>query len=230
MEVSSKKSVIIGIIGIITLIIIGVLIGISGNKDLLIIDNISSYRDRIPRNLEENIRGALYNIVKSNIDDEKKIPSKGVLIRDNSFYSEYDEYDEITSSDFIIDINSLRQSYYIQFEYGENISSTAVVVSCLPDDTKIIYDDFKCKDEYTFNEKNDDPYIFIGNKLPYFLELENNNFAIISYGSNDTELKIRINNCSNVNQSIIIEKARTWVDSLFISPESFKYKVECKIN
>ena len=228
---TSKKGLIIIAVAFVILVVIGVIIGTtSGSYKILKIDNLSSYKDRIPENYEREIQGSLYDIVSENTNNKKDIPSSGAVIRDDSFSSSYDDYDKTTSSDFIIDIAALKQSYYVQFDVGNDVSSTAVVISCLPNTAKVIYKDFKCHDEFTYDEKTDDPYDYISDELPYFLELEDGNFAIVAPGSKNSELSIRINKCTGVDKDEVLSQAKSWIDSLYINPDSFTYKVECKSN
>lgn len=97
------------------------------------------------------IKHSLYNNVSLNSDDEIENNSiTDVLVREGSFSQVYDQ--DVHTVKFIVDIQSLRQSYGVAYQWVDNedlsdsLDEYGTRVSCLPS-YKLIYDDFGCTDE-----------------------------------------------------------------------------------
>ncbi|MBR2659743.1 hypothetical protein IKD60_03210 [Candidatus Saccharibacteria bacterium] len=193
------------------------------------IDNLSRYDKSIPKEVKSRLEESLYKIISFN--GVTNIPSRGALIRDNTFYSEpaEDDNDSIYVN-FIVDIDSVNQSYFAQYQWSKNtndpnISSTSILLMCIHDPDDIIYPDFKCKDDFTFNPSTDDPFIFLSEYLPYPIALSSEYATITSVKKPD--LNIEIPTCTTDNQTEAIKKTRSFIESLYINPDDFTIITNC---
>lgn len=193
------------------------------------IDNFSDYLNDVPDSTRDSVYNALYESIKNNGTSD--IPTSGAKIRDNTLFTEYHDTTTSTYHTFIVDIESLKQSYSIQIEWSRNsdaeISSTPIVVSCITNPSNIIYSDFKCTDSFSYKDGVDDPYIYISNRLPYYIILDNdNNYVTLLKVTNKT-LEISTNICE---QNIISEaetRISSWIKNLGINPTLFTIKNDC---
>lgn len=115
---------------------------------------IRNYRDNVKNlsgNYEDLIMAELYKVIKLNTKEGEAVPSvNDAILRDGSARQEYSEEFSIYKGSFIVDIESLKQSYIITYVYSRDSDSTAlggypILASCLPVD-QLIYGDFGCKD------------------------------------------------------------------------------------
>jgi len=118
------------------------------------IQNYNQKVKNVSNQLHEATEASLYNTVAKNTPEDTKVAKIGdAFIRDNSNTQDYDEENDIYSGKFIVDIESIKQSYLIQYTYikDENNSeglTNRVVISCVnKEDVK--YESFKCTDFVT---------------------------------------------------------------------------------
>ena len=163
------------------------------------IANIDEYTEGQPTDKERlnYIKQALYAVINMNLSEP--VPSNSVFdinIRDGSFTQQYDEEKDVHTVDFIVDIESLKQSYNASYQwsdtnkYSENIDEWGTVVKCLPED-KLIYGDFDCKDMFTQMENSSDK------KLDAILPYNGTNYRITHYTNNENpviNVRIMLNN------------------------------------
>lgn len=135
---------------------------------------IQNYNDKVKnlsKDYENNISTSLYDIVKHNSSSEiNNQEIKDAYIREKS-----DVQNEVTENiryqgSFIVDIDSLKQSYKVQYSYStkENdtfVSGYPILLGCV-DPGEVIYEYFKCK-ELIEVEKNIQEENAIVNFLPY---------------------------------------------------------------
>lgn len=192
------------------------------------INNLSSFDKSIPSDIKENIYTSLYNLIKTNNIDNP--PSDGAMVRGNTFATTEDE-EGTTYTSFIVDLEKLQQSYFVQYEYNKNknffSTSNPVVVSCIYDESQIIYKDFHCKDEFTYNPENDDVYWYIATQIPYSLQLDPENYITITSGNSESELNLRIDKCDPAGTYQSIEKVKSWINLLGVDPELFTFNTYC---
>jgi len=115
---------------------------------------IQNYNQKV-KNISQQLRSAteanLYNTAEKNNsggNDLKKI--NDARIRDDSNTQDYDKAADIYSGKFIVDIESIKQSYLIQYTYVKDEDSTEglttrVMVSCV-EQKDIKFGSFKCGD------------------------------------------------------------------------------------
>lgn len=134
------------------------------------ISNLDEFTSGKPTNRDtlNYIKYALYNVISDNTDRElENNEIKDIMVRPDSFSQDYNETTKIHSVHFIVDIESLRQSYDVKYEWAsskpnDNLSEYGTVVTCLPVD-QLIYGDFGCQDMFTAEKQVVDPII---NHLP----------------------------------------------------------------
>ena len=116
----------------------------------LTINNFQEVLPNMPKNSRTIVEQKLYAQVKKSLKDNEKMPTSGALIRKESLYS-FDVGGTLFSGDFIVDIDSVHQSYIIKYFYGgldgegEIESSAAVEFYCLTSQDKELYQDFECR-------------------------------------------------------------------------------------
>lgn len=180
MDQSSKKRlrliVIIGIIFLVVLAVVLLIVDQVMNKNpygnYIKIQNYDAKVKNISKDYENKITSSLYDIVVLNLNEE----IDGTAVEDAFIRESSEVQNEATrgsrySGSFIVDIESLQQSYRVQYSYSnitnDNfVSGYPILLSCVnPQDVK--YTDFKCKDltntETTINTPKDS----IVNFLPY---------------------------------------------------------------
>ncbi|MBQ3326053.1 hypothetical protein IJG79_02835 [Candidatus Saccharibacteria bacterium] len=228
---SEKKLVIIAIIFLVLVAIIITIIGFNTGGKSLKINNLSDYKNNIPNDIALDIQSSLYNVVKKNTANP---PTSGAMVREGSFLAEYDSYSKTTYISFLVDIKKIQQSYLVQYEKDSekilsgNVSSTSVVVSCIYEPEDIIYKDFKCKDEFSYNPDEDNPYQYIGNAIPFSLHLESDYYITITPGETESDLVLNIDKCDTSGEKQSIQKVKEWIESLYINPDLFTYHTVCK--
>jgi len=164
-----------------------------------------------------------YTIASNSIDD--------VIVRDTSFSQTNNN--GVHHVSFIVDIESIQQSYQINYGWPNSDNITlqeySIFISCLPSD-QLIYGDFDCKDILYTETQNVDP---ITRYLPYntfgwslSLTTRNNQLIIIApitLSSADTRNQTA-EQAVNYYKSAI----NTWFSSHDLNPAD--YTIEYTIN
>lgn len=138
--------ILLGSCGIITYFIIS-------NLNSVHIDNFSN-NFNIPSSKIKDIQNMLYDTVSLNVSNPDQIPSSAT-IRDDTISYDNNELTNTKYGSFIVDLPSLEQSYFVQFEVSDtendpNLSSTNIVVTCPPDYYQI-YNFENCIDDFSNN-------------------------------------------------------------------------------
>lgn len=133
------------------------------------VNNYDKYTPNLPTDRRDSINTALYKITKSNLNN-KDINIKDAVIRKEFVEYNYNKSTDINSGSFIVDMQSIKQSYLISYEWSSdnnnvNLSGYSAVATCLPVD-KLIYGIFNCVDSFSGSVNNikRDPIL---NYLPY---------------------------------------------------------------
>lgn len=179
-QVNPKKRLFIIVISFV-LLVVGVsafywFINGRGNPegDSLIIKNLGTYTQGKPSNKDtlNYIEHALFTTVNLNTNPPVKDKSvEDVMVRDGSFSQSYDKEKSIHTVKFIVDSESLRQSYDVSYQwsdrskYSPDLDEWGTTVRCLPKD-KVRYKDFTCRDMFSeMATTADDP--LLAKILPY---------------------------------------------------------------
>lgn len=197
----------------------------SGQKGgYLDISNLDKYTRGKPSDKDtlDYIKRSLYTTVNLNLREPVASNSvKDILVRDGAFHQEASETKSAHIVTFIVDIESLKQSYQVNYSWpydknrgSDNIDERAVGVLCLPRD-KLVFGDFKCKDLFTEEEVAPDPifqylpHSTLDYSVTYDSEAERKTLVIdikTSAGDERVDPKAAIEAYQN--------EARQWLDSL----------------
>ena len=231
---------IIGVMSVVLIVLSIIIIVVMSNqksseykdKDNFEISNLSKYTSGKPSDKEtlDYIKHALYETVNKN--SEENIPSgsiKDVLIRDGSFSQELESHRNIHKVTFIVDIASLRQSYFISYQWANSSNSGPLdewgtVVTCL-EEKDIIYKDFnKCTD-MTKEMINASPDENISKNLPYSSDFFSVNYYM---EGEETIISVQImlnNNSERTAKAFDMYKddAKKWMNNNNI--DTSKYKI-----
>lgn len=136
-------------------------------RERLEISNLDEYTEGKPTD-EERIRYIKHNLLTVvNLNSDETIESDSIddiRIRDNSFSQEYDQETTLHHVEFIVDIESIKQSYNVSYEWVDNqdewraMDETGTLVTCLPIN-ELRYGDFNCKDLLTEQSGETDPVL-----------------------------------------------------------------------
>lgn len=151
-----RPYIIIGLFILLVIIIISIL-GIAGvfNQNPFgastKINNFNQYYKEVPTERYDAVSAALYTTIGYNIP-ESEIPTQGAMIRESSITNNYNEESLSTLSTFLVDIESIQQTYQIQMQWSNNPDATmagySILVTC-PAEDQLIYPSFKCEDMIT---------------------------------------------------------------------------------
>ncbi len=196
------------------------------------ITNINEYSKQYNINSETvaEIENSLYNVTalnSENIDTNKNT----AIIRSNSFTYEHHDDTNMNSITFIADIESLRQSYRVNYEWPDKnsdlmtISEFGTISLCL-EKNELIYDDFNCKDVQTTQAGTNDPIIKI---LPHTVKNEYSVYYIKDYKGGINQIHIDIYACIDKQADPIEEEARAWLKENIQNLNNYKVTVSyCK--
>lgn len=204
----------------------------NGNRygDQLTIANLDEYTKDKPTDKDaiDHIQFALLQTINSNLN--KPVGNNSIddiLIRSGSFKQSKEEKTGIHSVEFIVDSESLKQSYMITYQWADNenvdLPEWGTAVKCLPED-KIIYKDFKCKDMFKEMSENIDESL--SKVLPY----NGDYYRISQYPDGDNtniSIQIMINNNSTRTKERFEEykeDALEWLKSNGVNVD--KYRID----
>ncbi len=200
-----KPIIIIFILFIFIIIIISAL-GIAGvfhhnpYGPELKIDNYNQYIKNSPIDTRDATFTALYNTVQLNLDKDK-IPANGAKIRDQSFVDNFQENANIHYNTFIVDIESIQQSYYAQVSWSDdpeaNLGGYPILFTC-PTKEQLIYPEFNCTSLIEQNKLTQlyNKYPII-DQLPQDISYYLNNYSTyvhyrITYETSEDEISIKL--------------------------------------
>ena len=157
-DIVKKRILIIVAICFVVLVVVFIVLGFMfGNKasnpygNGIIIQNYNDKIKNLPSEMKQGTEAYLYNIADRNNKGSYNLKSiKDAYIRNGSNTQDYSESKNLYSGNYIVDIESIKQSYYIQYTYSSDQKNVhapgdAIIVSCLPKD-KLIYGIFNCSD------------------------------------------------------------------------------------
>ena len=110
--------------------------------------SVSEYN--IPKNAEEFISENIWIAIRNNVADVSKNDIKDVTIREGT-YEETKNDDGTISANFIVDIDSVKQSYIAEYFYGslegmnEMEREASATLYCIEEPELVKFPDFHCK-------------------------------------------------------------------------------------
>ena len=164
----TKKPLILVLLSVSGLVLIGLilwLVFLQQNKNIygdgVVIQNFDEKVKNIPKEIKDAIEANVYNILIKNDNSKDTInQTRDIFIRDASNIQEHATSDDIYFGKFIIDSETLKQSYQVQYTYSPvrnnpRAAGDAVIVSCLPED-QLKFGDFDCTDAISEQTNQDD--------------------------------------------------------------------------
>lgn len=158
MNQQEKQLRLIIIISIAVLVVLGIIVTIVAllnNKnpygESITIQNYDQKVKNLSQDYEDNISASLYKIVDLNTEaDVNGAEVKDAFIREGSEVQNEVLKGQRYQGSFIVDIDSLKQSYNVQYAYSTRdgdsfIAGYPILLSCVQPD-KVKYDGFDCKD------------------------------------------------------------------------------------
>ncbi len=194
--------------------------------------NVSGYNkyiSNLPSDRRDSINTALYKITKSN-SNNANLNIKDATIRADSVTYNYDKTTDINSGSFIVDMQSIKQSYQITYEWSSDsnnpdLSGYSSTASCLPVN-KLIYGNFNCQDSFsgTVNNIKRDPIL---DYLPY----STFNYVVTANTNNPDKVELDVSiilyssdtSYGNRDSSIAKYEAQVtdWIKSKGLSPTNY---------
>ncbi len=193
------------------------------------IDNFNRYFKEVSDNTRDATFAALHTTIADNLPEEQEVPTSGAIIRQDSITNSYNETSLATLSTFLVDIETIQQTYQIQMNWSNNpnaeIAGYSILVTC-PSQNQLIYPSFTCQDMLTKdplnNLTNQNPII---NKLPITVSEYTDNYSNliyykISYKANEdySKITIIIDDYSGGNRERAIQKLTEYG----VKPDQYK--------
>lgn len=175
------------------------------------ITNINQYVGKMPESKKQEIFGTVFRAAESNSNlDEATLSTATATIREKTFSETYNQYNYIYSGEFIVDIESLKQSYHVYYDWSMDKTSEQLIASSYgssancPNKNEAIYDFYKCKNPYTDEKYRD--YDYLTMLLPYSSTLEDGTPYSVSsvdyyYGNSEPFVRVSVDSCGD-NQKV----------------------------
>lgn len=230
LETKQKIFIISVILLFITIFILLLFINPSNKYgDGITINNYDKYISNLPTDKKNSINSTLYKIVKNNLKSDK-LSVNDASIRGDSVKYNYDKSTNINSGSFIVDMQSIKQSYFITYKWSPtdnnvNLSGYTATAACLSSD-KLIYGDFTCIDDF-YNSKsyiNRDPIL---DYLPY----STFNYTVTATINKDNKADLDVNiilylsDTRDGNRENSINKYKTeitdWIKLINLIPDNY---------
>lgn len=181
------------------------------------IDNFSKYYKKVPEETRNSVFASLYNTASLNVTDSET-PTSGAIIRPDSTSEKYDQSTEIYSGNFIVDIESIQQSFQVYMEWSKksnnsNLTGYTVTISCLTGSSSA-YGSTKCIDMFDGNSDNIPALYPIVYDLPLEVSEYNNNYTVythytITYNiEKDNKIIVYITDYTGGNHQNALKKIR----------------------
>lgn len=120
------------------------------------IDNFSKYYSGVPGDRQSMVFAALYTAVAENVAEGAEVPTAGAMVRNETAEYEYDEATAVYYGRFVVDIESVQQSYMAQFGWSpvknnQYVDGYEVLILCVPKDLRIYENNTTCQDMFSGN-------------------------------------------------------------------------------
>lgn len=194
------------------------------------INNYDKYISNLPTDRRDAINSNLYNIVELNLKSGNA-SINDATIRENSNVEDYNKETNTRLGSFIVDIESVKQSYLISYNWTSdnnniNVSGYTATITCLPLE-KLIYGDFGCKDDFSAHKD----YIK-NNPILDYLPYSTFNYEVTANTNNDNKkVNLDVNiilysyDTRDGRQDISINKYKSeitdWIKSKSLNPSDF---------
>ena len=196
------------------------------------VTNINDYIKNMPDSKKQEIYETIYFAAKTNSDkDERTLSIATATIREKTFSETYNQYDKIYSGDFIVDIESIKQTYHIYYDWSPDKESEQLIAASYgvsancPTKTEAVYDFYKCKNPYTDEKYR--AYDYATMILPYSANLSDGTPYSASsvdyyYDSEEPFISVSVDACGN-NQKLQegINAFKNYLKSYDLNPDDY---------
>lgn len=157
-QLSTKNRKILAAAFVVILSIIGLIVylAVSSGKNqfgnFVAIQQYDQKIQNLPSDMKDSVQSGLYNTLEVNGASADTLKNtKDAIIRELSDTQSLDESTQTYSGSFIVDVQSLKQSYRVKYLYSTGkkvviVPDRSITISCLPTD-QLIYGSFNCIDE-----------------------------------------------------------------------------------
>lgn len=175
------------------------------HDEKITITNIDDYVGTMPNDKKQDIFSTLYRAAEINSDkDVATLSTATATIREKTFSETYDSYTLTYSGEFVVDIESIKQTYHIYYDWSKDrdtdklLSSSYSASANCPNKSEMIYDFFLCKNPYS--DPNTAKYDTLSEILPYSTETKNGTSVSVStvdyyYGSEEPFIRVSVDAC-----------------------------------
>lgn len=231
-QLDRKQKIIIISVVLVFIALFGLLFFFQPNNNYgkgIAINNYDKYVSNLPADSRNSINTAIYKIVKNNLKTSDINVSDATIRKGSATYN-YNASTNVNSGSFIVDMQTIKQSYLISYEWSSddtnvNLSGYTSAASCLPAN-ELIYGDFNCVDSFSnsITNINRDPIL---DHLPYStfnytvtasMNAQNKvdlNVSMILYSS-DTRDGNRDNSINKYKVEIV-----DWIQSIGLNPANY---------
>ena len=193
--------------------------------------NLGDYAKNMPSATKDDIYETIYRTAELNSSEsETSLSFMTATLRDGSFKETFNKTDSVYSGEFIVDIEAIKQSYRIYYDWTTNkntlLSSYGASANCLKM-SNMIYPFFNCSNAY------DDASLAKYNQLymilPYNTTLSDGTAVSVSevnyyYGSNEPYIRISVDACGNkkaLDEGVSL--IRDYLSSYNFNLDDYKY-------
>lgn len=121
---------------------------INNNREHVVVIDDSDQSADMPRVAKEAYMDALWQIIKDNVKDADRNIIRDVQIRDGSYTEEEVNNDGVIQAGFIVDIDSIQQTYRVTISWDKNDASVMdAIIDCPTPDENRFPDSF-CQGTY----------------------------------------------------------------------------------
>ena len=116
----------------------------------IVIDNFDEMISGVPKDTKDKIEEELYTYVQNSVSENTLVPESGAMIRSGTVGG-FTVSDTLHVGDFIVDIDSVKQSYIAGYFYGslegmnEMEREASATLYCIEEPELVKYPDFRCK-------------------------------------------------------------------------------------
>lgn len=121
---------------------------INGSRNRIDVVDNSSQTTGMPAAAKTVYEDALWNVIKNNVEDADRSVIKDVQIRDGSYKEEELSDGEVIQASFIVDIDSIQQTYRVIISWDKNGSNVMDAIIDCPSIGESKYPDSFCEGTY----------------------------------------------------------------------------------
>ena len=189
------------------------------------IKNISTLYDGITNAQIGTIQRSFLNVVQRNAF-QVNLGSNDAEIREGSVARRYFKKQDLNYISAILDIPSLKQSYWLFHEYSNNSNNqflspnNSAVILCIENSVDIIYEDFECNNMYSSKTYN-----AIVAKYIKFVDFDKFSVSVDTSTYDSINIYTLSEGVDSDDKKEYEEAVRGAIESLGISSDIFEYNV-----